>query len=165
MGTHVETFTARRASTRVWVIAGAVVLLLAALGGGVAIGRATIEEPEPSPLAPASDWTATIDELTTAWSSGDAGSVGAFYAEDAVLTSDADLYEGRDRIMDALSSANTLGDFSVERISDVVVHENVAAYLVRFGGSGGWEGMTGISVLEFDPEGKIVHQWSYTGPA
>lgn len=41
MGTHLETFPARRTSARAWAIVAAVVLLLAALGAGVLIGRAT----------------------------------------------------------------------------------------------------------------------------
>src|SRR3990170_1115900 len=49
MGTHVEPFPARHTARNAWVTMGALVLLALGVVTGVAIGRATVDEPAPPP--------------------------------------------------------------------------------------------------------------------
>jgi hypothetical protein len=105
---------------------------------------------------------ATIDELLATISTGHMDAAAELYAEDATMvTTDGsypDVYQGRDAIRDALTSMNLFGDLTLERASDVIGRGQLAGYMELYHGSGGWEGMHGVTAFLFDEAGKIAGQ-------
>ncbi|HEX9122955.1 MAG TPA: nuclear transport factor 2 family protein [Actinomycetota bacterium] len=105
---------------------------------------------------------ATIDELLATISTGNMDAAAELYAEDAIMvTTDGttpDVYEGRNAIRGALTSMNQFGDLTLERASDVTIRGRLAGYLELYHGSGGWEGMYGVTAFLFDEQGRIAGQ-------
>lgn len=155
MGTHVERFPARAPSARAWIAVGAVVLLLAALGAGTLIGRATVEEPAPPPeplgLATAAV-VETIDAAIAATNAGDEAALAAVWAEDGVMT---DMIAGTEAVgADEIAAEYASGSISrLERVSEVVQIGDFSAnaFTYDFG--------SGIAVFELNDDGSIAHQW------
>lgn len=158
MGTHAETFPARRTSTKMWAIVGAVVLLFAALGAGVLIGRATVEEPAPPAEALGLASTAVVqaaDEAIAAWNSFDTSAVATSYTESAVFDDliAGEVSEGIDQITEKVTRYEP-DPWAIERVSEVVQTGDFAAYAFTYTGPG-----EGIAVLELDDDLKITHEW------
>jgi len=155
MGTHVEPFPARTPSARAWIAVVAVVLLLAALGAGTLIGRATVEEPAP-PQAPeglaAVAVVETIDAGIAATNAGDEAALAAMWAEDGVMT---DMIAGTEIVgADEIAAAYASGSVSrLERVSEVVQIGDFSAnaFTYDFG--------SGIAVFQIGDDGLIAHQW------
>jgi len=158
MGTHVETFPARRASAKAWGIVAAVVVLLAALGAGALIGRATVEEsaPPPAPEGLASaEVVQAIDANLAAWNAADTAAVASAYAPNAVLTDTiADMEtEAAQKIAAAYMAETMPGDWELRRVSEVVQIGNYTANAFTYANG------SGIAVYQLDDNLKIVHQW------
>lgn len=158
MGTHAETFPAARASTKTWAIVGAVVLLFAALGAGVLIGRATVEEAAPPPASEGLASTQVVQALdanVAAWNAADAAAIEAAYAPNAVLT-DAIAgmeTEGADEIATVYTDGVLPGDWELTRTSEVVQIGDFTSNAFTYANG------SGIAVYQLDDSLKIVHQW------
>jgi len=162
MGTHVESFPARHTARNLWVTIGALVLLALAVGTGVAIGRATVEEPAPpaEPLGLAStEVVQAFDANIAALNAVDEAALAATYAERAVFTDTIAGIEtvGADEIAGLYLEDMSPGDWDLQRASEVVQIGNAAAAaFTYYGGSG-------IAVMQFDGEMKIFHHWTMAG--
>lgn len=186
MATHVERVPARRAPTGVWIVIGAVIVLLAAIGGGVLIGRATVEEaappsqpldgalveetapPETLGLAPAR-FVAAIDANIAALNAADEEAYAATWAQDGVFTRGELEVAGIDQIIVATWPAPAYpGEREFGRTSEVIfiprtpgpqVFENgpYAAHAFSCGTAN--LKPPGIAVYQFGDQLKIVHQW------
>lgn len=186
MATHVERLSARRAWTRVWVAIGAVIVLLAAIGGGVLIGRATVEEAAPpaepprmpavegigppEPLGPApARFVATIDASIAALNAADREAYAATWAQDGVFTRGELEIVGIDQIIVATWPVPAYpGEREFGRTSEVIfiprtpgshVFENgpYAAHAFSCGTAN--LKPPGIAVYQFGDQLKIEHQW------
>ena len=165
MGTHVETLPARQGSTRARAVAGAIVLLIAALGAGFAVGRATgtTAEPaepaapaEPAPLGLASaEVVAAVDAGIEAWNAFDENAVATSYTVGAVFDDliAGEVSEGIDQITEKVTRYEP-DPWGIERVSEVVQTGDFAAYAFTYNGPG-----EGVAVLELDSDLKITHQW------
>ncbi len=165
MATHVEGSPARRVSSRAWATVGAVVVLLAAVGVGVLIGRATAEEPAaaPQPLGLASaDVQTMLGGRMAALNSGDAQALAAFYAPDGILEErdqqPAVITKGSEEIASHLHEYFNLGF----RLRSESVAVTWGPYVTE---AATWSGGGGILVYQLDPDLKIVHQWVIGGAA
>jgi len=162
MGTHVESFPARHTARNVWVTIGVLALLALAIGTGVAIGRATVEEPAPppEPLGLAStEVVQAVDTNIAALNAADDAAVAATYAEGAVFTDTIAGIEtvGADEIAAVYLEDMSPGDWDLQRASEVVqIGNTAAAAFIYYGGSG-------IAVMQFDGEMKIFHHWTIAG--
>ena len=159
MGTHVESFPVRHTAKNVWVTVGVLVLLALAIGTGILIGRATVEEPAPpaEPLGLASTEIAQVFEANMdALNAADEAAVAATYAESAVFTDTIAGIEtvGADEIAAFYLEDMSPGDWNLQRASEVVqIGDFAAGAFTYFGGSG-------IAVMQLDDEMKIVHHWT-----
>jgi hypothetical protein len=99
------------------------------------------------------DATALIDDLNTAFSTGDANAIPSLYAGDAVIWSMGETYAGVNAIR-ALAD----GSFTAERVAPVTVDGAVATTFVKL--TSGAETGTTLSVFQID-DGKIVRQWNF----
>jgi hypothetical protein len=135
-----------------------VVLLFAALGAGVLIGRATVEEAAP-PSAPeglaSAQVVQALDANIAAWNAADAAAVEAAYAPNAVVTDTIAGMEtvGADEIAAAYITDTLVGDWELQRTSEVVQIGDFSsnAFTYAYG--------SGIAVYQLDDSLKIVHQW------
>ncbi len=158
MATHVEPIPVRHTARNLWVTVGALVLLALAIVTGIAIGRATVEEPAPAPqpeglATPA--MVQTIDANIAALNAGDAQGYAATWAPEAVLT---DMIAGNeavgvDEIVAEYVTGYQPGDLQVARTSEVVQGGRFASSAFSYSAG------SGVSVWEFDDAGLILHQW------
>lgn len=160
MGTHAETFSARRASTRGGIIVGAVVLLLAALGVGVMIGRATEATTKAAPATRAAGLASpqvvqALDSNVAAWNAADTAAIAAAYAPNAVVTDTIAGMEtvGADKIASVYMKDTLPGDWQLQRVSEVVQIGGYSANAFTYANG------SGIAVYQLDDNLKIVHQW------
>jgi hypothetical protein len=160
MGTHVESFPARHTARNVWVTVGALVLLALAIITGIAIGRATVDEPAaPLGLAPAAS-VQVIDANIVAMNQADRDAFAATFAPEAVFVDHVagDVYVGSDEITAAvLPDIVKPGDWEMRRTTEVIQMGDLLA-----------NGFTstqasGISVWAIDDRGLITHEWVMPG--
>jgi hypothetical protein len=164
MATHVERYPERHTARNVWVTVGVLALLALAIGTGVLIGRATVEEaaPAPEPLGLAStEIVEAIDANIAALNAADEVALAATFAEDAILTDMLAGTEtvGADEIAAVYLEGMAPGDWDLERASEVVQYGSgwaANAFTYYNGGS--------ITVFLFDEDMKIAHQWVMGGP-
>jgi len=167
MATYVEGASTRRGSTRAWIVVGAVILLLAAIGGGIAIGRATVDEGVPPPVAEPAETVideadpeivAMIDDLHVAIGT-DAERFASFFTEDGVLHQGvgpaAGWLEGRGAIAGAIQSWIDEG-FRAHRVGDVAQWGNFVAH----GTAGPGDVHVGAAIYELTPDGQILNMWT-----
>jgi len=158
MGTHVETLSARRAPARAWVMIAAVVVLLAALGAGVLIGRATdttkaAPASRPAGLASA-EVVAAMDAAITSLNAGDTAGYADAFATDAVVTDTIAGIEttGAGKIASVYENGPT-GGWQLKRVSEVVQTGEFAAYTFTYNGG------SGVAVFQLNGDLQFVHQW------
>jgi len=158
MATHVERYPERHAARNVWVTVGVLALLALAIGTGVLIGRATVEEPAPAPeplgLAPAAT-VAVVDANIAALNAADEDALAATFTTDAVFTDDIAGIEsvGVEEIVDFYLGDVYPGDWDLRRTSEVVQMGDFASSGFAYASG------SGIAVWEFSDDGKIAHQW------
>lgn len=159
MATHVERYPERHTARNVWVTVGVLALLALAIGTGVLIGRATVEEtaPAPEPLGLATPaMVGTIDANIAALNAADETALAATYANDAIFTDMiADMETvGADEIAAVYLDDMAPGEWDLERTSEVIRYGSgwaASAFTYYNGGS--------IAVFLLDEEGKISHHW------
>lgn len=105
------------------------------------------------------DATTLIDNLGTAFSTGDPAAIASYYANDAVIWSMGATYTGLKAIRGLAD-----GSFTAERIAPVTVVENAngtfASTFVKLTDVGG--GTTGTTVSVFQiKDGKVLRQWNF----
>jgi hypothetical protein len=133
-----------------WLIVGILAAGLLALGTWVLVDRYT---------GPERDATALIDDLATAWSTGDVDAISALYTSDAVLvTAWGSRYIGVKGIAYEVPGAASIG-FEVERIAPVTVEGDLATTFIRYSDASGEEG-TLLSVFQLE-NGKILRQFDF----
>jgi hypothetical protein len=158
MGTHVESFPARHTARNVWVTVGVLALLALAIGTGVAIGRATVEESVPPPMPEGLASTAVvqaIDSNTAALNAADADALAATFATNAVFTDTIAGLEtvGADEIAAVYTEDTLPGEWELQRTSEVVQIGNYASNAFTYASG------SGIAVFQLDGDLKVVHQW------
>lgn len=166
MGTHAGTFTEPRTSGRPLVAVAAIVLLLAALGGGIALGRATETAAEPAVPAVVGlaepEAVASVDAMIAAWNAVDEAAVAAAYADDAMFMT----VGSSGQITDSVRGADEIGAWAVqygpddpwgiERLTDVVASGDMVTFGTTFACGGN---CSSIVVLIFNDAGQIWRQW------
>lgn len=165
MGTHVESFPARHTARNIGVTLGVLALLGLAIGTGVAIGRATVEEPAPPPAnenlaAPAV--VRTVDAHIAALNSADRAAIAAFYSRPyAVFTDAEEEWVGANRIAGALTRPRKFLplEWGLERVGDVFQFGDATMYAFTSDRAG-----PGLTVLRLDINRQIVHQWITNDP-
>ena len=151
---------------------GAIALLIAALGAGIAIGRATETTTEPvepaTPAEPAAvglasaEVVAAVDANIEAWNAIDQDAVATAYADDAVFST-LDANGPGETVERALQIARFAGQASladpwgIERIGDVLASGDVVSYGITYRGVSGTT--NAVTVLVFDDEMRISRQW------
>lgn len=149
---------AHRPHVTVWVAVGAVLVLVAAVGGGVLIGRST-KSAEPSQGLASEKVVTTIDGSLAALNRGDLDAFAAYWTRYAVLedASLAAVARGRREIVDLNEGFFSLGARYYRR-SAVIQRGNLAAYVVSCPPCpGAW---SGIDLVQFDESWKIDHLWT-----
>lgn len=159
MATHVEGYPERHTARNLWVTVGVLVLLALAIVTGVAIGRATVDEPAPAPVPEGLATAAvvqTIDASIAATVAGDEAALAAMWAPEGVMTDDI---AGIETVGATEIAATYAGGeiTSLERTSEVIQVGDLAANAVSYVAAGG--GGQGIAVFELDDGGLITHQW------
>ena len=159
MATHAEPLPARHTARNVWVTVGVLAALVLAIGAGVLIGRAMVEEtaPAPEPLGLATPATVqTLDATIAAVVEADEAALVALWAPEGVVT---DQIAGIEVVgAEEIAGTYAQGDISnLERTSEVVQVGDFAAYAFTYSANAGPG--SGIAVYEFNDDGLIVHQW------
>ena len=100
------------------------------------------------------DATTLIDDINTAYATGDANAMPSLYTSNAVLRSLGQTYSG-------MSAIRTLanGNFKPERVAPVTLHGEFATTYVKLS-VGGVEATTTLSVFEMK-NGKVMRQWNF----
>ena len=169
MGTHVERLPMRRSSSRAPLAVAGVVVLLAALGGGIAIGRATETAPAPAePVTPtihglaAPEAVASVDSMIEAWNAVDEAAVAAAYADDAMFMTVGssgqitDSVRGADEIAAWAVQFGPEDPWGIERVTEVVASGEIVTFGTTFRCGGD---CPSAAVVMFDDEGRIWRQW------
>ena len=157
----------RTARVNRWLGGAVVVLVAAVIALGLTLIAQSGDETTPQETAgqavPMQTAEERIDLLLTTISSGDLDAAAELYAEDAIVVTVIDseqptVYEGRDGARTMLGNAGQFGDWTLERASDVIGQGPLAGYVELYHGSGGFEGMAGVTAFLFDEDGKIATQ-------
>lgn len=140
--------TIARSRRPLWVIGVAIVLLLAAFGGGILTGRAMVSDP----VGLADDAVVElIDENARALNARDEAALAATYSEDAVVHDliGGEEYTGADQIATTYAS---VPNWRLERTSELVQQGRfIAATFTYFRGAG-------VTIFQIEGD-KIAHQW------
>ena len=140
----------RRLRTLLWVVVGALVAALVALGTWVVVDRYTGSEHDAATL---------IDDATTAWSAGDVGAATDLYTADYVIvTAWGDRITGARGLTLNVENAAATG-LTLERIAPVTTEGDFATTYIRYTNSQGEEG-TLLSTFQLE-EGKIARTWDF----
>jgi SnoaL-like protein len=101
--------------------------------------------------------TTLIDELNTAYSTGDPSAIPSLYASNAVIRSIGvgETYAGVSAIRPLAD-----GSFTVERIAPVTVNGEYATTFVKLTDRVGQRAATSFSVFQIK-DGKVVRQWNF----
>jgi hypothetical protein len=141
----------RHLTTALWVVVGVLAAALVALGAWVIVDRYT---------GPEYDAATTIDDVATAWSTGDVDAIRSLYANDAVfVTGWGPTFSGMSELVSNVDTANSIG-FKAERIAPVTTEgEYATTYLHYSTATPGDEG----TILETYQirDGKILRHWSF----
>jgi len=149
MTTYAPEVHAHRRHVNYWLVA--VIALAVAL---VALGTWIIVDQYQGP----DDTTALIDDVTAAWSNGDANALKSLYASDAVYVEPfGDTLSGVKEITGMVPSAAAAG-FKLERVAPVTVEGDFATTFLRYSTSSGEEG-TVVAVYQLE-NGKVVGEWA-----
>lgn len=99
--------------------------------------------------------TTMIDDVNTAFTTGDANALDSLYASNAVIRS-----FGTNETYVGVAAISELADgsFTVERISPVTVNGEYATTFVKL--TSGGQNVTTISVFQIQ-DGKVVRQWNF----
>jgi predicted SnoaL-like aldol condensation-catalyzing enzyme len=104
------------------------------------------------------DATTLIDDVTAAWTAGNAQAVGALYTTDAVYVgADGTRFTGKTAITNAVPLARASG-VTVERIAPVTVNGDFATTFVRYADNTTGGPVTIVDVFQLK-DGKILRQW------
>lgn len=146
-----------------WLGVAVFVLLIAAVGAGVLIGRATGPDNAAQPKGLASGAvTKTLAMRIDAVNAGDTTKIASFYTSNAVLEErdwqPAVITRGAQAIAKHLSAYNEIG-FQLTNDSAPIQIGPYTAEAATWSGGG-----RGILVYEFDSSGRIAHQWVITAP-
>lgn len=140
----------RHLTTALWIVVGALAAALVALGAWMLVDRYT---------GPQADATALVDDLTAAWTAGDAAAIQDVYTADAIVV---DAWGGQmtrtSGILADLATAHALG-FQVERIAPVTVEGDYASSFFRYSTPAGEEG-TLATIFQLR-DGMILRQWDF----
>ncbi len=142
--------TGRTVDRRLLLAAVALALGLVALGSWVAVDRLAGESRAGA--------AALIEDVTAAWNAGPGAAAAAFYAEDAVVALDGDVYLGRREIASLVDDARAI-EFRVVPVGHVAVYGDYAASLVAWSNG---RGESGTDVVVFQLEnGAITGHWAF----
>ena len=158
MAMHAPEVHGRRSHLNIWIAAGVVLVLVAALGIGMLIGRSTKRTEPPQGLA-RTEVVAAIDGSLAALNSGDFEAFGSYWAKNAVFEDPGGFgtARGREAIVEMNRSYQNLGA-RYERASAVIQRGNLAAYVVSCPKCpGAW---SGIDLVRFTDGWKIDHLWT-----
>ena len=152
MTTHPHHIDVRRPHVNYWLVA--VIGLAAAL---VALGAWVIVDRYTGGSGATQDATALIDDLNTAYSTGDPSAIGSLYASNAVIRSIGvgETYTGV-RAIRPLAD----GSFTVERIAPVTVNGEYAMTFAKLTDLVGQRSTRSFSVFQIK-DGKVVRQWNF----
>lgn len=148
--THAPPVRLHRPHVDVWlVVAIGLGAALVALGTWVIVDRTSGGD------TATQNATALIDNVNTAFSTGDASAISSYYASNAVIRS-----FGTNETYTGVAAISELADgsFTVERISTVTVNGEYATTFVKI--SSGPQTATTISVFQIK-DGKVVRQWNF----
>lgn len=150
MTTYPHHVDVRRPHVNYWLVA--VVGLAAAL---IALGTWVIVD-RYTGGGVTQDATTLIDDVSTAFTTGDANAIPSLYAKGAVIRSigAGETYTGVNAIR-ALAD----GSFTVERVAPVTVNGEYATTFARLSAPGYGSALS-ISVFQMK-DGKIVRQWNF----
>ena len=148
--THAAPTRVHRPQVNVWlVVAIGLGVALLALGAWVLVDRSSGGDTATQSA------TTLIDNVNTAFSTGDVNAIPSYYASNAVIRS-----FGTNETYTGVASISELanGSFTVERISPVTANGEYATTFVQV--SGGGQTATTISVFQIK-DGKVVRQWNF----
>lgn len=151
MTTYPHRIDARRTHVNYWLVT--VVGLAAAL---VALGVWVVVDQTTGGSEATQNATTLIDDVNTAFSTGDANAIPSLYAKGAVVRSigAGETYTGVTAIR-ALAD----GSFTVGRVAPATVNGEYATSFMRLSAPGYGSAMS-ISVFQMK-DGKIVRQWNF----
>lgn len=148
--THTPPVRLHRPHVNVWlVVAIGLGAALVGLGAWVVVDRTSGGD------TATQNATALIDDVNTAFMTGDASAIPSYYASTAVMRS-----FGTNETYVGVAAISELADgsFTVERISPVTVNGEYATTFVKL--TSGGQNVTTISVFQIQ-DGKVVRQWNF----
>jgi hypothetical protein len=144
--------TAVRPSGMRWLGIGALVIVIALVGGTIGwllaggVGRMSDES--------------LLDRNLAAWSANDQAAIANQYAADAVFDEGSNHMNGTAAIAGYAAELDKLG-FVAERTGPATRYGNYIVTPVRWGDGSSWT--AGVGVIEVQ-DGKIVHHWVFELP-
>jgi ketosteroid isomerase-like protein len=140
----------RHLTTALWIVVGVLAAALVALGAWMIVDRYT---------GPEADATALVDDLATAWSTGDVNAIQDVYTSDAIVVGAwGNELTRMSQILAEVPNAVAIG-YQAERVAPVTVEGDFASTFIRYSTTAGEEG-TLVTVLQLQ-DGKIVRHWDF----